>query len=201
MDQEHWIISDLNHGYNTSVGLQQEFTPKLDAIDSAEFSIGQGVTHPVYVYPGTVALNLREGGIDGRVLAASNPVFVPAYYSGNIVFRFPNAIPLVPGQVYALEPLAVGGPGGWIMDVNSPGVTPGYDGGRLLYNGQYRDDDLIFREGIGVPEPATWAVAVGRVACVVLNCRPNGFFRAMARSGPTLFLFMALRRRPGSRTG
>jgi hypothetical protein len=41
----------------------------------------------------------------------------------------------------------------WALGASDPRFTPGYSGGRLSFNGGFVAGDLLFREGIGVPEP------------------------------------------------
>jgi hypothetical protein len=155
IDQDHWVPSDRNNSFNSFFGLQQEFTPALNSMDSAQFSIGQGLTG-VTSEGGPAVLNIRQGGVDGPIIAASSTVLVPPGFHGDLFFQFIQPVALVPGQVYAMEPFSpTQAP--LIFDVNRPPVTPGYAGGRLFYNGQFQGNvDLLFREGIGlVPEPPT----------------------------------------------
>jgi hypothetical protein len=97
VDQDHWLVNDNNDGYETFFGLQQEFRPTLPVIDTVQFSIAQGLMHPAFIYPGSAAVNLREGGVEGPIIASSAPVGIPARYVGSIVFHFYDPVPLTPG--------------------------------------------------------------------------------------------------------
>ena len=156
VDQDHWVPSEFNNNYNSFLGLQQEFTPALNSMDSAQFSLGQGLMGATSTFGGPVVLNIRQGGVDGPIIAASSTVVVPPAFHGDIVFRFIQPVALVPGLVYAMEPFSPT-QATLIFDANRPPFTPSYQGGRLFCNGQFEGGvDLLFRQGIGlVPEPPT----------------------------------------------
>jgi hypothetical protein len=113
-------------------------------------------------------LNIRQGGVGGPIIAASSIVNVPPRFHGDVVFRFTQPVALVPGQVYAMEPLSPT-QATVIFDANRPGITPSYESGRLFYAGQFESADLLFREGIGlVPEPApSLLAAVGAIGATL----------------------------------
>src|SRR5260370_289038 len=104
VDQDHWVPNNFNNQFNSFLGLQQEFTPTLGAMDNAQLSIAQDPGDGLYIYPGSVALDIRQGGIGGPVIAESAPIALPAYFRGDIVFRFSPTLNLAPGQIYAMEP-------------------------------------------------------------------------------------------------
>ncbi|PYJ96692.1 MAG: hypothetical protein DME23_19430 [Verrucomicrobia bacterium] len=74
---------------------------------------------------------------------------------------------LIPGDLYVLEITQLAGDSRWTIEVPSSAVVNGqtidmnYSGGRLIYGGVPQDNsDMIFREGITVPEPDVTAVCL-----------------------------------------
>jgi hypothetical protein len=102
-------------------------------------------------------------------------VGLPGFFSGAVVFTFSSPVKLVPNDRYALQPLALAGDPNWPVDGNSVVLNqPGYPGGRLFFLGfggfVAGDLDLIFREGIGLPEPSPsllWVFGFGIVFLTV----------------------------------
>ena len=116
------------------LGLQQEFTPTLDSLDSVELWIPQPILNPGGWYQaGSAALQLRDG-VNGPVIATSEPFNNPPNYEGSAVFRFTQPVSVVPGHTYAIEPFGISGGGGGAYALPFQGNT-GYDGGRLWWNG------------------------------------------------------------------
>ncbi len=150
VDQENWDANPLIVWWPE----QQEFTPTFDKLDSVQlFMIGDLVA---LRWPGgACSVNIRQGGFNGPVIAASRPTYVAYAYDGPVGFGFTQPVPLVPGQLYSLEP---------ITDIRRQpafGTTSAvYPSGRFFggLSGQpIGGTSLVFREGIGlevVPEPA-----------------------------------------------
>jgi hypothetical protein len=145
VDQENW---DLTPTTVFSVA-RQEFTPTLDSLDSAQLLLSDKFA---LGWPGgPIHLDIRAGGADGPVIATSQATYVSPWYAGLVGFGFAEPVSVVPGQIYALEP---------VNNIAAApfGVTPPrYSGGRFFGNFQVAEYDLIFREGIGleiVPEPS-----------------------------------------------
>jgi hypothetical protein len=148
VDQENWRFQ-----LNGSVwGPKQEFTPTTASLDSVQLWIPGPATFPPAVYMGGIsAVYIRQGGVGGRVIAASEPVYTSPSFEGIVGYGFSQRVGLVPGQVYILEPRWLSG--GGFFAFTYPGT---YTWGRLLDIGEI-DADLIFREGLGldlVPEPS-----------------------------------------------
>ena len=122
-----------------------------------------GGADPAMPDEGLLAVNIRAGGVNGPILAASSPVYIPPFFHGDVLLRFSAPVPLDPGHLYALEPYGLAPGKNWLFDASEQIFDPGYSGGRLFFNGRFDDNhDLLFREGIGVPEPAPWVlIAVG----------------------------------------
>jgi hypothetical protein len=121
----------------------------MDTLDSVQLWIPIG---PGAQLGGSSAINIRQG-VNGPILAASSPTHVMPDYTGPVGFRFAQPVHFVPGQVYALEPFQAGTEGFGMF-----GMTVHYSAGRLFYDGQYHNEAMIFREGVGlplVPEPST----------------------------------------------
>lgn len=64
----------------------------------------------------------------------------------------------------------------------------GYPSGRLYFNGSFQDSDLIFREGVGIPEPPS-LVLLGFALAVLIGMKPcrralshNSGFRAPTKN-------------------
>lgn len=168
VDQEHWHPNRVSGGVS-GLGLQQEFTPEFDAMDSVELWIPEPILNPGGWYQaGSAAVNVRQGGIEGPVIATSIPFYNPPYYEGSAVFRFSEPVGLIPGQLYSLEPFHISGGGGTFAVSDLTG-TFGYPGGQMFFNGSF-GGDLIFREGLGIPEPRPLLlVAVGGISVLALR--------------------------------
>ncbi len=158
IDQQNWPpAAVLNAG---SEGEVQEFTPTQDSLDSVQLWIPGGIINPVAYVGGATAVNIRQGGFNGPVIAASRPTYTPPFYEGPVGYGFAQPVPLVPGQLYAIE--AVRGTGTGLFAFGTPG---NYASGRFYtYGSEYPDGDLVFREGIGldlVPEPSPALLLTG----------------------------------------
>jgi hypothetical protein len=158
VDQDHWTDSNLIVSDNLSFGIQQEFIPGLDAMDSVEIKISMGIIDPLDSNDGLLAVKVREGAVNGPILAASAPVYIPPLFRGDVLLRFTEPVQLDPGRLYVLEPFSLTPGTQWAINANQPGFgpIPNYSGGRLFFNGQFVAGDLIFREGISIPEPEPW---------------------------------------------
>jgi len=171
VDQQNWNLQPLSFWVN----VQQEFVPRLDSLDSVQLFMA--ANRVALGWPGGASfVNIRQGGADGPIIAASLPTYAPPLYDGPVDFAFATPVPLVPGQRYALEPVAKLRP-----IVPFAGTLPLYTDGGLLANGQFVGYDLIFREGIGlepVPEPSPLlllAAALGlALSAIAVGQRPTG---------------------------
>ena len=163
VDQENWIDSpDPTKSLQLSpLNLQQEFTPGMTALDSVQLWAAWAGPD---VLDTKMDLSIRQGGIDGPVIATSldgltpGGSLLPAYYYGPVIFRFPDPVALVPGQSYALQPVLVPPNTSWVL-LGTAGASS-YPEGRLLSDGSLMPGDLIFREGLGIPEPTPLVMLV-----------------------------------------
>jgi hypothetical protein len=165
VDQEYWPTP--NSGWNVAVDLRQEFVPALSALDSVELSIARFSLNPIFPDPGSLAVSIREGGVEGPIIGTSESISLPGFYSGTVLFRFSQPVSLIGGEVYAIQPRVISGGSNWAFDAFQPASGIGYSAGRLAVGGVPIESgqDLLFREGIGlVPEPAPWVLlAVGSI--------------------------------------
>jgi len=130
----------------------QSFTPAFDSIDFVQFYLRDPLNASI------VEINLRSTSITGPILGTTTPTTLNPNSSGYVDFLFSNRISLAPGTKYFLEPVGIGG------GVATADLTfVQYPGGDAIYNGTvFSDRDFLFREGIIVPEPSSWALlAVG----------------------------------------
>src|SRR5262249_34398893 len=133
-------------GNGATVGPKQEFMPTLDSLDSVQLRLQRrGILNPVSGFGGSSAVQIRQGSVDGPILAASSPVYTPPFYDGTVGYGFSKPIPLVPGHVYVLEAFWVNGVSAF--EANYPGTYPG---GMLIAQPGPSGGDLTFREGIGL---------------------------------------------------
>jgi hypothetical protein len=149
-----------SYHYDSSIGslvpaTGQEFTPSLQGLDFVDVRLrGSAVGD-------TFQIAIHEGTITAPVLGLSDPAVSSGSFPMNEAhFTFSSTVPLVVGNLYVLEIIQGGGYSGWGIEipvsavVNGQPVDMNYPGGRLIYNGVQQDSrDLIFREGMIVPEP------------------------------------------------
>lgn len=143
-------------------GVGQEFKPtfsRVDFIDTMLWSSG-----PEFA---TFQMRIHEGTLAGRVIAVSSPVDYTFSGGGAVPVRFlfPTSALVVPDQTYVFEipPMSI--------YTGAPiGPTP-YDRGRA-----FQPDieipanyDLWFREGIIVPEPATWKLLAAATLFLIVT--------------------------------
>src|SRR4029078_1364926 len=80
VDQENWAPEQVVSSF---VDSQQEFRPTLNSLDSVQLWIPRGNQLPLpSPFSGSSAVNIRQGGINGPIIAASQPTYVPPPYSG-----------------------------------------------------------------------------------------------------------------------
>ena len=136
----------------------QEFTPSLNGLDFVNVNlVPQSATNT-----GIFEIAIHQGNITAPVLGLSSQVLRPGGATGNnTYFQFPSTVPLTPGDTYVLEVLQIAGNSRWAMEVPGSAVVNGqtidmnYPGGRLIYGGvPQAAEDMIFQEGVFVPEPA-----------------------------------------------
>jgi hypothetical protein len=155
----------LNLATNAPVG--QEFTPGAASMDTAEIELEDAfVGHGP---PASFNLLVRAGGLNGALVGTSSTVSLATGFDRSaVLFTFPTALTLVPGNLYALQVNEVSGStyfvGGTAQDF--------YSGGRAIVSGNpvppgFLIQDLYFREGSSaVPEPGSLALL--GLGCLVL---------------------------------
>jgi hypothetical protein len=127
----------------------QEFTPTFNALDVVE--IGLGPRDPNSF---GLKVNIRAGSLAGPIVGTSLQAVVQGAPPAPPVFHFDFAspVPLVPGNLYVIQPILVQPTAPVGFSFLDP---PPYAGGRAIIHGVIRDDvDMIFRTGLTVPEPS-----------------------------------------------
>ncbi len=76
VDQENWAPELVR---SASIVAQQEFTPTLDRLDSVQLWLPRGDQLPMPLVFGSFAVQIRAGGINGPILAASQPTYLPPF--------------------------------------------------------------------------------------------------------------------------
>jgi hypothetical protein len=146
---EPFLIDQRNDDFPITGGfgfgaspLGQEFTPTLGAVNAIDILIGPRLPDSVAV------VNIRNGSIGGPIIGTSLPGIIDG---GAIHFDFSSEVPLVPGNLYTLQPILLAGSFGPVFS-----ETDTYPGGRAIVEGNPRPgQDMGFREGVFIPEPAS----------------------------------------------
>jgi hypothetical protein len=142
-------------GTGPVVGTGQSFTPSLPALDVVDLSLSTTADVPSTAV--TLHLDLFSGmGFTGTLLGSSNPVTVSQFGFHLVEFNFPSLIPLVPGNVYSFQII-----GGGYEELGSLGNL--YTGGTEMDSGGNPGNgtfDLVFAEGLSVPEPSSFLLCV-----------------------------------------
>ena len=179
IDQQNVSTRIGTGGATAPFSFGQSFTPTLHAVDAIEFLLGGDNA--------TVTVRLRDSvagydGLDGNILAESSPVIVNQL--GNIWFQFdfPNRVPLSPGHEYVAEIWFTTGSLG-VRAVAIAGDS--YVGGQLLeenYPTALFTSDLIFREGLYIPEPTSHIIfsSIGLFGFAMFHLR-RGREKAIAK--------------------
>ena len=171
------------HGFHAFEGLGftlvpatgQEFTPSLQGLDFVDVDLSRSTN----THTGTFAIAIHAGTIAAPVLGLSDQV--ARSVGGDTHFTFPSTVPVIPGDIYVLEIIQMAGDSGWriiyptLAMINGQTIDMNYPGGRLIYGGVPRENqDMIFREGLTVPEPGVTAFCLLGVLAVSFS-RKNGF--------------------------
>ena len=112
-------------------------------------------------------INLRITGVNGAVIAATDPVFMADSFTGPVSFFFAETVPLVPGSTYFFDPVVQSGSDQWNLNAGEYN----YPGGNAFASGIANPvSDYWFREGIyAVPEPSVGWLALLGLICFVLG--------------------------------
>jgi len=114
----------------------------------------------------TVCVNLRTDDIAGNILSSTEPVFLPFGFSAftNLFFSDPPTVN--PGTTYYFQPALQSGSG---VVVNLAAYL--YPDGTAFVQGVAQPSkDLWFREGIVVPEPRSWMLALLGMGLAASHC-------------------------------
>lgn len=159
------IIPGESYHYDAAEGTLfpetgQEFTPSFSGLDFVSVNLYT----PTSTNTGDFQIAIHSGTITGPVLGLSDEVSSPTggFPGDTALFTFANVVPLTPGDTYVFELDEISGSVPWYIqipssaEVNGQTIDMNYPGGRLIYNGVPQDtEDMIFSEGIIVPEPGS----------------------------------------------
>lgn len=152
VDQSNVGSSRLRQNAVEYEPIGQEFAPTFESLDAVELDLD------VYRGEPQAAVEIRSDTVDGALLGTSR-VQELALGTYTQVFVFADPVSLVPGERYVLRVVPLVGD----FLVGSDGGPGLYESGRQILAGVPQpDNDLWFRTGLVVPEPATLALlAVG----------------------------------------
>jgi hypothetical protein len=144
-------LGETASGIMANQPMGQSFTPSLSSVDFIRLQLYEGNSG---TGPGTgVYLNLRSGSITGPIVSSTAPVFLAnGWLAAYVTFTFPTPVPVTPGVTYYFQPIVQSGD--WSVGTYNPGYN--YPGGTAIGRGIPNPaSDLLFREGIIVPEPSS----------------------------------------------
>jgi hypothetical protein len=147
VDQQNVVADGRVYTGQNNIG--QSFVPTLDAIEAVDFQLGS-----LSVAASSIFVRLRDGvvgdnGLAGTPLAKSNTLVLPPDSPFEWRhFDFPSRISLTPGNTYVLELVSNNG------HASNLSFNDLYPAGRSLNVGS-PDVDLIFAEGLHIPEPGS----------------------------------------------
>ncbi len=143
---------------DTYAPVGQEFVPSFSSLEVVEFLTDDFNT--VDGLGAELIVRVRSGSIYGEILGTSLPVLVPSeayWYATRFVFML--SVPLVPGDLYVIELVRIGGgPWGFNSD-GAPGDDPYPFGCTILWGQPQPHMDSWFTEGIVAVSPVesvTW---------------------------------------------
>jgi hypothetical protein len=148
----------------------QSFIPALSSVGFVQFQFAD--TLPQDGIGATVCVNLWSDAIGtGTLLGSTTPVYMPdGFYHAVTNFYFSAPISATPGTTYYLQPVQQSGDANWAI----VGDYFNYPGGTMYALGAPNPNglDLWFREGILVPEPSSWVLALlGMAVWVCIRTR------------------------------
>jgi hypothetical protein len=139
VDQESAVRIGEGYGIQALSPLGQEFVPNLPFVDAVELHVTSISEVPTDVP--SVTLLLRQGSIDGPLLASSAPAIAPIPPGAVVTFTLPRT-PLVPGDTYVIQVTSVSRRDVVAMSLDYP------RGQFIAYGRPTETGDLWFREGV-----------------------------------------------------
>lgn len=169
IDQESTVGGGgVNYASGFGNGFGQSFTPTASRIEAACFVLGAGGA-------AVVRLDLFAGeGFGGALLATSQPVDISGATSGPVHFLFSAPEAIIPGTLHTLRLTLIAGDG-YVAETSAPPMAGGaYAAGNLITpmppSGMpWNEFDLVFSEGLVVPEPRVGLLVL--TAVLAAMCR------------------------------
>ena len=130
----------------------QSFTPSLSTVGFVQlrhFDISPG-----NLVGATLVVNLRSNAINGPIIGTTTPVSLADSFTGLVNYFFASAVAVVPNTAYYLQAVVQSGDNWGIVTIGDTYPNGVFHGGLTAFSG----NDLWFREGIVVPEPALGAI-------------------------------------------
>ena len=133
----------------------QSFIPSLNSVGFVQLYLNDDQFNGIGA---TVDVNLWSGAIGtGTLLGTSSSILMSDAFSGSATFLFSTPLSVTSGTTYYLQPVIESGDN-FVVGIVS---GPSYPNGTAFFNGTAANTvDLWFREGIVVPEPSSFSLAV-----------------------------------------
>ena len=173
-DQSNTVAPDTGLTVDVHVPIGQSFTPTLTGLNFVELRMGDLESNGL---GGVFNVLIRSGGnTAGPVLGTSQDVTMPDSFGHTlsfgglpIRFDFLAPVPLVPGNLYAIQLSKVSGD---LFTLYGRQTDDYADGTSILFGVAISFQDFYFREGLVVPEPSSFVLAaLGLIGLVVLRLR------------------------------
>lgn len=153
IDQSQWVGGFVGSN-DAAQHIGQSFTPTFTGLNFIEFSLGSSSGGPL-----TAFVNLRDSSngnnFSGNILGTSQTVAFSGTALQDLEFNFASIINLTPGALYVAEIVFSGR---WLADATNSNPYAGGTAIDGLSPGPLASIDLVFREGLNVPEPTSLAL-------------------------------------------
>jgi hypothetical protein len=167
---------------SVSAPVGQEFLPAAEKLDFVELRLSDASTA---LDSFEIFVNIRDTSIDGDILGTSELLMLEDCFNqpegpgcgigggtpAEVRLEFPATVSLAISSTYVLEIVPGGGTSGLAIGYS---FSNPYPLGRAIFSGiPESDNDLWFREGYIIPEPATLTL-LGLVTVALTRDRRNG---------------------------
>jgi len=161
-DQQSVTNEMVPAGIETPIQTQQpfgqSFVPRLPTVGVIRLYLSDQSPGGVGA---TIDINLWSGSIgNGTLISSTEPVFVAHGFVGYTNFLFSAQVPVSAGSTYYFQPFVQSGDNDNGMRAGETGRF-NYPAGAAIISGSPSSGfDLLFREGIEVPEPSSVSLAI-----------------------------------------